>query len=72
MRTMVARPTVDPDSGRFCYALTPGPAAALVRLQVEVQPDPGAADHYRRVRPLVERSATALSGVFAELDAVSS
>lgn len=43
-------------------------AASLVELHDTVEPDRVAAEHYRRMRPLVERSMLALVEVFAELD----
>ncbi|MGY1700416.1 gluconokinase [Geodermatophilus sp. SYSU D00766] len=45
-------------------------ATALVGVSDPVEPDPAAADLYRRVRPLVERSADALADVLATLDAL--
>ncbi|GGL17512.1 gluconokinase [Mangrovihabitans endophyticus] len=43
-------------------------AAALVAIDEPVRPDPQQARMYRRLRPLVERSALAVSDVVAELD----
>ena len=45
-------------------------ATALVAVHEPITADPGAAELYRRLRPLVEQSTTALSGVLAALDAV--
>ena len=42
---------------------------SLVEVTEGVQPDPEAADVYRRLRPLVEQSVTALAPIFAALDA---
>nr|BFE71040.1 hypothetical protein GCM10020092_043410 [Actinoplanes digitatis] len=43
-------------------------AAAMVAIGEPTHPDPHAADLYRRLRPLVERSALAVTGVLTELD----
>jgi gluconokinase len=43
-------------------------AAALVPIGRHTRPDPGSAALYRRLRPLVERSALAVLDVVAELD----
>lgn len=43
-------------------------AAAMVAIGEPTRPDPGAADLYRRMRPLVERSALAVTDVLTELD----
>jgi gluconokinase len=43
-------------------------AAALVAIGEPTRPDPDAADLYRRMRPLVERSALAVTDVLTELD----
>jgi gluconokinase len=45
-------------------------ATALVGVSDPVEPDPAAADLYRRTRPLVERSAEALADVLTTLDAL--
>jgi gluconokinase len=45
-------------------------ATALVGVSDPVEPDPAAADLYRRTRPLVERSTDALADVLATLDAL--
>ena len=42
-------------------------ASALVTSADPVEPDPAAAAHFRRLRPLVEQSALALTDVFAAL-----
>ncbi len=47
-------------------------AAELVAVDEPVPADPAAAALYRRLRPLVERSTTALLDVLTELDAVAS
>lgn len=44
-------------------------ATALVAVHDPVRPDPGDADLYRRLRPLVERSTAALADVLTALDA---
>jgi gluconokinase len=46
-------------------------AAALVAIGVPTVPDPVNAALYRRMRPLVEKSALALADVVKELDRVS-
>jgi gluconokinase len=46
-------------------------ATALVGVHEPVPTDPAAADLYRRVRPLVERSTVALTDVLSALDAVT-
>jgi gluconokinase len=46
-------------------------AAALVHASDPVLPDPADAGLYRRLRPVVERSTSALTDVFAELSAVA-
>jgi gluconokinase len=43
-------------------------AAAIVPVQEPVEPDPEAAEMYRRLRPLVERSTLAVVDVLAALD----
>ncbi|MGY1714463.1 gluconokinase [Geodermatophilus sp. SYSU D01106] len=45
-------------------------ATALVGVSDPVEPDPAAADLYRRTRPLVEQSARALADVLTTLDAL--
>jgi gluconokinase len=45
-------------------------ATGLVAVHEAVQPDPGDVDLYRRLRPLVEQSTTALADVLTTLDAV--
>jgi gluconokinase len=44
-------------------------ATALVQVHDPVEPDPKAAQLYRRLRPLVEQSTLALADVFTALDA---
>jgi gluconokinase len=46
-------------------------AAAMVAVDKPTRPDPRAADLYRRMRPLVERSALAVTDVLTELDALA-
>jgi gluconokinase len=46
-------------------------AAGLVEVHDPVDPDPAAAEVYRRTRPLVETSTLALADVLAELDALA-
>jgi gluconokinase len=46
-------------------------AAALVAIDEPTRPDPRNADLYRRMRPLIERSALAMADVVTELDALA-
>jgi gluconokinase len=46
-------------------------AAALIDIGEPIRPDPANAAHYRRLRPLVERSALAVTDVLVELDALA-
>lgn len=46
-------------------------AAALVAVAEPTRPEPAHADLYRRLRPLVERSALAVTDVLTELDALA-
>lgn len=46
-------------------------AADLVRAGEPVRPDPAAAQFYRRLRPLVERSALAIVDVLTDLDKIA-
>jgi gluconokinase len=43
-------------------------AAALIAIGDPTRPDPDNADRYRRMRPLIERSALAVADIVAELD----
>jgi gluconokinase len=46
-------------------------AAALIRIGEPTRPDPDNAKLYRRLRPLIERSALAVADIVAELDKIS-
>jgi gluconokinase len=46
-------------------------ATSLVAVNEPLEPDPSAADAYRRLRPLVEQSTLALSDVLAALDSLA-